>query len=487
MKNTQKKRKGATTRLFVEVPKRLKDVAILVVLGYLTLLFFVTFQNTNPVPFTIVRLLAVLAYVIISSSPLWYPRKDIGLFHPLYLIAGFTFIKSTIPNTRVWSEGVSQHPALPGWTEQSVSLLHVKIIMLQCLSWICILLGYQLSKGVRWRFLQFRDKHRINLVGAIFCFFIGLFCLYQLLALSGGLDAHLKNIARGFAAKRWVGDAQYASVYAALIPMSIALPAILILSLKKPFLNPMTWGTMAVAVVASYLVNGRRSAVVIAVLVFTACWLLRRRSLAIGRLAMIGLVGFAMIGILGEFRRSNWTNRSVDFTVFQELDLELALVNSLEELESRNEAGANFPIVGLVPSKVGFLYGRNYFDYINRFIPRLFWPDKPRGIGIECAEVFYGRYDKGGIPPGALGEAYWSGGVIGVVIIFFCWGMVLKSIGNIFLRFSQSSVACLLYLATIGTLGPSEPQFRAWLYLVGPLVLVLMIFGILKVRFARKN
>ena len=151
------------------------------------------------------------------------------------------------------------------------------------------------------------------------------------------------------------------------------------------------------------------------------------------------------MGILGDFRRSNWTRGSqVNFSAFTETDIASAFESSLNEIEGRKLASPLYPIVARVPSEVPFKYGTNYVAYFNRFIPRRLWPDKPRGIGLECAEVFYGRSNSGGVPPGRLGEAYWSGGFVGVAIVFFVWGHLLKSFGNFFVRFRGSTIATLL-------------------------------------------
>jgi hypothetical protein len=130
-----------------------------------------------------------------------------------------------------------------------------------------------------------------------------------------------------------------------------------------------------------------------------------------------------------------------------------------------------------VPDNVPFLYGVNYLNYVNRFIPRQIWKNKPRGLATQCAETFYGRVDAGAIPMGAVGEAYWSGGIIAVSIVFFLWGRLLASVGMFFVRFRHSAFACLLYFVTLTQLEPSEQGFAQWIYVVAPACIVLLLVG----------
>jgi oligosaccharide repeat unit polymerase len=480
IKESIRRAKRALTNPYVPIPRRILDLSILVVAGYLLMLYAFAFTSEKAAPMIGLRMLVVTVYVLISTSPLWLRRKEMGLFHPLYIFSVYTFLKSTVPNARVWADGVASHTALRGMSANAVTEIHIQLFMLLSLSWICMFIGFALSKGLRWRFITFRDRKRLLIFGSVLCTVIGVAALFLLMDLSGGMSQHLKNITRGHSSKIWVKDAEFASVYAVLVNLTIVAPAIWILKGNRPFLKPLLWILIAISICCSFLVNGRRSAVLMVSLVLVACWILRRRSLAIGRLAVIGIFLFAMVSVAGEFRRSNWSGSAVNYDAVSDLSLGETLQQSLEELESRREAGAVYPIIAYVPSREPFLIGKNYLDYVNRFIPRFIWKDKPRGIGIECARVFYGRTNSGGIPPGGLGEAYWSGGVLGVIIVFLLWGAVLKSLGNFFKRFSHSATASMLYLASVGTLGPSEPQFRAWLYMVAPAIILLGSSGLIK-------
>ncbi len=466
---------------FVTVSKQLSFLTLLMVILYLLLLYYFCYTSSASAPHPVPRMLAVTALVLASTSPMWFRYRDVGVFHPLYVSSAYILLKSTIPNARSWADGLDYHGAVPGMSPSSVAMLQVQVMLLNALSWICTIIGYHFAKGISWKAIRFYDRKRPLVFGAILAAVIGFGSMYLLIELSGGFPEHLKNITRGHSSRVYVGDAEWASIYAVLSQLTIVAPAIWILKGKNPFRNPLLWLLVIGTVGSGYLVNGRRSALLMRVIVLTACWILRQRKLALGRLALIGFALFAMVGIAGEFRRSNWKKgQDVSFEALTDLTIEDSISKSLEELEARRDSGAIYPIVARVPADTPYLLGENYFNYINRFIPRFIWKDKPRGIGMDCARIFYGRIDSGGIPPGSLGEAYWSGGVIGIVIVFLIWGAMLKSFGNFFVRHRHSAIACLVYLATVTTLGPSEPQFRAWLYLIAPTVIVLTAAGLIK-------
>ncbi len=464
---------------FIEVTDSVRALASCVVAISLCVVWYIGLTSNTGAPWQKLRLIAATAYILISTAPLYRIWKSIGLLHPLYVISAYAFLKGTLPGLSTLAEGIDRHIALSGMSASDIAYLHVQVLALRSLTWLCIFAGFHYAHGIDWRFLSIRERDNVLATGSLIGLAIGLTCLILLVDLSGGISEHLKNITRGMANKVWVKDASMASTYASLVPMTVLAPAIWIFRREDAFANPIFWTTALCSVSSAFLINGRRSAILMIVLVLVACWILRRKSLAIGRLTIIGLLVFLSVGILGEFRRSNWNSRQLDVNAFTEHTVDDAFAMSLNELGSRRDGGAIYPIVAWVPERVPFKFGLNYLKYSFRFIPRIVWPDKPRGIGIECAEVFYGRRNTGGIPPGGVGEAYWTGGVVGVVLVYSFWGVILKSIGNFFLRFRHTATGSLIYLATITKLGPSEPQFRAWLYMTGPIVIVLWFLGII--------
>lgn len=479
---------GGSTNPFIDVPDSIYALSRLSILVFLCFLVWFGYSTKEVAPNLHLRIAACVLYTLVTTAPLWIRFKGIGLVHPLYLLAAKDFLREVVPNIRIWAQGIEFHSAMSGMSPAKISFLQVELMLLGSFAGLATFAGYFATRGIKWSFIRFRDKQSLTLTAGIFAWLISCASLYLLIDLSGGLEEHLKNISVGDQHRIYVKDIRFGSIYTVLAGIFMVAPALWLLAGKRsPLPNPLFWIISISGIAGSYLAQGRRTPVVQSTIILLACWILRTRQIAIGRMLMIGLLAFLSVGILGEFRRSNWTkSRSVNFEAFTEANINQAFTKSFGELEGQRSGGPTMIIIAKVPEQVPYLLGRNYFNYINRFIPRMIWRDKPQGIGIECARVFYHRTNSGGVPAGEIGEAYWSGGIIGVAIAFFIWGIILKCIGNFFVKFRFSAFASLVYLITLTKLGPSENGFRAWLYMIGPALLILGSMGIFSFNFKRR-
>jgi|GEM_PF-4815494 len=469
-------------QLFVEVPRFARLIARSMVILYFVVLVLLAMLSDGMPLLTAGRVAAVGLMLILSCWPLLFSMPGVGFLHPLYFLSAYGFVKGTLLDLPGYAFGLETHPALPTLRPFEIGKLQIEAILLDALAWLMIYAGFRIAKGFSWRSLQFHEKPQLEFWGAVLAYILGMLSFVLLVQVSGGFEQHLKNIARGMDAKVFVGNPQFASTYAFLVTLTMIAPALLLLKKRDAARRPLFWLLALSSSVLLLLVNGRRSAILRPTLLFLTCWVHRNGRLPIFSMVVIAIVLLLSIGVVGEYRRSNWSSPSnrVNFDAVTDLNLEQAFQLSLGEIQTRREGGPIYPIIYRVPSEIPFLYGMNYFDYIKRFTPRILWPTKPRGIGVDCARTFYGvTY---AIPPGPLGEAYWSGGPLGVAIVFFLWGMLLKSLFKFFLRFHQSSIACLLYLMTLAMLTPDETGFRSWSFLFVPTVSLLFATGMLTVR-----
>ena len=473
---------------FIEVNESIYLLARLAVVIFLVSMIYLGVTSRDAAPNMPLRLLVASLRLLVVTLPLWCKIKGIGILHPLYFLSALAFLKTLVPSLYLMANGVSFHGALPGSSPRQISMLQIQILGLSALSFACMYAGFFLNKGNGWTFVRFREKNAILFVGAVVALVVGSIALWWIMEMSGGLSYHLKNISRGRTKRIWVKDPTYASIYASFVPLILVPPVLWILKRKGAFYSPILWTLCIYAAASGYLVSGRRTSAITNVIAMLACWILHRKKLALGRVAIVAMLAFLSVGIIGEFRKSNWRrNQSLDFGAVTESSVNDSLAKSWEAISERKKGSAAYPIIAKVPEKEPFRYGAIYLSYFNRFIPRIIWPNKPNGVGVECAYVFYGRVEQGGIPPGGVGEAYWSAGVFGVVVVFFIWGFVLRCIANFFLKFHKSAPAVLLYLATLTKLGPSEPQFRAWLFLVVPAAMLLALAGIIQFRPAKRS
>lgn len=478
-----------TRNPFIDIPTSIYVLARVAILSYLIASYVLFFRLPDVAPHAPLRAIAITFLVLTETAPLWMRFKGIGIVHPLYILSAYHFLKSILPNIAMKAQGTDWHYALPGLPSKKVAMLEIETMLITIVASLATYAGYYATRGFKWSMLRFHENKNVLLVAGVASYVIGVVSLLLLIDLSGSFEAHIKNITKGKSHVTYVKDATFAGAYFVLTLLIIMPPALWLLGAKKnPAYNPLFWVTALSAVAVRYLAGGRRSGVIIPMIVITAFWILRERKIAIGRLGVVAILGFISIGILGEFRKTNWRNPNwVTYEAFTEADLGSAITSSYESIAARRSQSVTVAIVANVPENVDYLYGRNYFDYLIRFVPRAIWKDKPRSMGLHCARVFYGRVDTGGIPPGSIGEAYWSGGPVGVLIVFFLWGIVLKNFANFFVRFNYSAFANLLYLLTIMKLSPNELAIRGTGYIIIPAATLLWAIGAMSIRFGNNS
>jgi len=470
---------------YVAIPNEFYYLAWVAIFLHFALVVYISAGSSTSNATTALRLSTFLLHQLVVCSPLLFRWKGIGIVHPLYFLSAYTFLRGTLPNTNSIARGVTIHPGLPGYSPEQIAGVQIQVILVATLSWVAMIVGFRVAKGIKWaRFLSLSDNQNRLTVAAGIGFMLSALALVMQVKVSGGFTRHIKNITTGIANQSFEMDSTFYSVLVVLVTLSVLLPCVIVLRNPKATRNISFWLSSAGSVVLMYLSNGRRSSVLQAVLAILACWFIANRRVPLVRSFVIACCLFLSVGLLGRFRESNWKQQTVNYDAFTDFDPIHGFENSLEVFESRGGGGAIYPIIAKVSQRVKILYGRNYFDYLNRFIPRFIWKNKPRGIGIECAKVFYGRENSGGIPPGPLGEAFWTGGWLGVFIVFLVWGAMLKSIKTFFDAHGGTISGTLIYLFTITTLNPSEPSFRRWLFIILPCFVLLAIGGMLALKRA---
>ena len=93
-------------------------------------------------------------------------------------------------------------------------------------------------------------------------------------------------------------------------------------------------------------------------------------------------------------------------------------------------------VVSATPERLPYIYGETYAQIPGQFVPRFFWPGKPVGhVSTNTLAVYYGLQriedtEKTTIAFGLLAEAYSNFGLLGVSLIAFLFGSLLKKIGG---------------------------------------------------------
>jgi len=101
---------------------------------------------------------------------------------------------------------------------------------------------------------------------------------------------------------------------------------------------------------------------------------------------------------------------------------------------SRTELGAPFrnllDILTIVPDEIGYLYGSSYWQSLENLLPRFVHPSRPPTLSEWYTNTFFPEaFIQAGGNMGffIISEAYINWGVIGVMIVMFGWGVLLKA------------------------------------------------------------
>ena len=238
---------------FVEISESIQLLARLAIFITIAFAWWVGLSDRDSTPYPTARLVMFTVYTAIQTLPLWYRLPGVGLLHPLYIISAYILLKGTIPSLSQTAIGYRNIPGLPTMSSQGVAILHMKVVGLYFLAQIFTYFGFFTGRGIRWNFIEFRNKQNVVTYFMIASLVIGLVSFWLLIDLSGGLYPHLKNITRGNAAKNWVKDASNASIYATLCGLIVLPPGFMMLVGKKPGFNPAFWALTATSISVSYL------------------------------------------------------------------------------------------------------------------------------------------------------------------------------------------------------------------------------------------
>ncbi len=113
-----------------------------------------------------------------------------------------------------------------------------------------------------------------------------------------------------------------------------------------------------------------------------------------------------------------------------------------------------FPLTDLYTASRIFFYseggtfGQNYLNIVTRFIPRSIWVDKPPIMGLELRQFFYGD-QLSGVPPTVFGEMHLAFGFVGVLILGFCFGGLLKFVDSLRIPMKAKPMISVFYFYAI--------------------------------------
>ncbi len=463
---------GVPKTPFVSIETLHRIVIIFVVIAYLALI--ATQQNFNLifVPASEWIFLGLVINLLLLILPLVFYQSSYGWFHPLIFRIFLTTIIH-LRRTPLYIYGLQWHVALLGWDWAQLNSLVTLELGLRALGTIAIYIGFFLSPNFSIPKLTFRrsqnlEKKILLVVG----FAVTVFLVY--IQLRGGLTSHILSWARGRRSE-FTGDAYWFF----LIQLGLtACLCWLALDRKAP-LRPNFWICSAISLIISFLSTGSRGTLVYFIAMGVTVSLLREQKISFTKPLMAIIVGLMLLGLLGNFRTSTFTGEvNWDVLTGSSAVEESSLSRGVEEVTARSGIGsAVFPVLAKVPDQVEFLKGDSYLAVLTLPIPRALWADKPGLIGGRSGATFFGS--RAGIPPGAVGEAYWNFGVPGVLVHFLVIGMFYRWIARIFCQYPQEPSIVILYIITLFPMvEPSSSDFVSWLTSIGFTSLFLWMIGV---------
>ena len=421
--------------------------------------------------------------------PLLFYKPTYGWCHPLILPALLSIANLVIRNTGMFIGGLPEHVMLPDWFPDDLNKLYAYANFVSSLALIATYVGF--AAGVRLPMPNLRPpatpgrRFYIVLLAAVS---LSLAAFYFYGQVFGGLGNHLKSLAYGMSKKiELANNLDGIGQYTVLMNVATVATIVWVCTEANALRNPLFWLAAACSLALAYMSEGKRSSMIYPGILIMLCWMLRNKRVPYLRLAGVGVAAFLLIGLLGLFRSSNWTDKeSLNLDVFQETSISEIGSKSMEEISRRSGSEYTyFPILAKVPSQEPLLFGKSYLEWGLRFVPRELWPDKPRGVDVQANLAFYGA--DWGLPPGPVGEAYWNFHIPGVLGVFFLIGVFKRWLGALLVRYPNAPAVMGLYMISLVYFDGSQNGFRIWVYSVIPAFVLLKLGGLIGGRRLRHS
>jgi len=434
-----------------------------------------------------------MAWVALSSGWLifwsFYPfvkfKPEYGWCHPLVLGACVSIVNMVMRSTTLFMSGLDEHIMLPEKWPEELNMIFAYGNFLHSLALIALYIGF--ARGPRLPVPQWNAptaaSSRLYFVLLIFLgISVAAFVLY--IHLYGGLSGFAKSLAFGMAKKIEMTDDNVDGIgpYAVATKMATIVAVVWVCAQAAAFRNPVFWVLGLSALTMAYMSEGKRSGMIFPAILILLCWTLRNRRVPYLRLAAAAVTIFLLFGILALLRSSNWTDtQHLNMSALQETSLAEMASKSQEELLLRSgSASSFFAIIARVPMEEKLLWGKTYLEWGLRFLPREFWPDKPRGVDVQANQTFMGG--DWGTPAGPVGEAYWNFHIPGVVLIFFLVGMLKRWLADLLTRHPEAPGVMAIYMITLFYFEPSQNGFRLWIYAIVPALIMIRLGGLIRGR-----
>lgn len=416
---------------------------------------------------------ALLVYAAVRVAPVLLYRPEYGWFHPLVFGALFGVL-GLVRAFPIYAFGLEAHLALPARSPGDLSALIAWELVLTTLSVLAYYAGFFYLPTWRVPELNFsRVRHlRLKVVATVA---LSALAFYVYLQGQGGLYAHIVS----WGQSRSVALA--GEFYWLTLPTFAMYACLLWFASERDATRlPLFWACTAVSLIMTFLTAGSRSSIVYSMILGLLLWMIHTRRVPVLRTLALAVVAMLIMGVLGEVREATWEGKvSVkDLSGISRLETITSFVSG--ELADRSSSlRPILPVLARVPDEVGHLYGSSYLAVVTLPVPRKLWSGKPGLVGGQTGKVFFG-YSNTAVPLGALGEAYWNFNTPGVILVFALFGAFHRWLTRVYRRYAGQSMAMLVLVITLFLLQPGSDGIVPWVFAVGPLLILALLYGILR-------
>jgi len=443
------------------------------VLGLLGLIWaavgIIHVQTGNPALLPVY--LAFTCYVMALALPFLLPGFRPAIFHPLVFYVLWVGVRELLTGqAALAARGLETHRSV---LLQGMDLNPVLAVsfMLEAVTILALGLGYALTPGPRVPVLKPFATHGMAWKSLVWIGIAGI-GVFMVLRHVGSLELML--LQRGLArADRALAD--IGGHWAWLGGIATIVPVFWLACDAKAHKKPLFWAIVMAAMLFKFLTTGSRGGTVSVLIFVLMVWSLQHKRIPYLSVLTGAFAVLVAVGLLGEFRHASQKSTG---KVIEEISLHGGIAEwagaALGELGNLSgENSGQIAILAIVPEKVPYLSGESYASIPFIFVPSAVWGNKPDAGGRLVAERIYNRDDTA-IPAGAVGEAYWNFSYLGVPIVFFVYGMLLRLAGETYRRNVENPLVMVMFVYFVTLFGPQTEKAYDFVHQAVPLVLIYL-------------
>jgi oligosaccharide repeat unit polymerase len=458
-------------------------------------LYFVVYEVTVPIlkmlliesiaPYAFTRFLLYLIHKFLLFAPIFFLRKQSGVFHPLIFLTFLSVAQSIMeePNqlfsflmleSVLGKVHVTSGP-LTTYNQAELSFLEIKLLLLTILAQISLYIGYFVN--IRWntfKLPQWPPKRlKIIVLPIILVSLIGIVVYVQS---RGGLTTHFSSF--GLGRENAVGEDGFIHV---LINFGFLAMLIWFTFDDKAYKNPFFWFAFATTIPAQFVLRGSRSSLIFAALLVLLMYMIKSKKIPAAKIIVLSIMAMIAIGVLGALRKSTFGNRQVNWEILSDFSIGSSFELYMNDVAGREGQQPELTALAKGVQTQGLLWGQTYLGGFFFFIPRAIWSDKPHSIGYYTGTLLYGS--QGGKPPGDVVEAYWNFHVPGVIFVFFLYGTFLNWLARMLVANSGNAAFYVIFIIVLFYFRPSNLGLIKGFQQLLPLLLLLWLIRVIPPRF----